>query len=185
MRWGFAMFPPTMSRMAVRGEYPMRFVKGAAPFAVTLVVGAAVTAILLYFKLAGVGPHHPVFFYLLPITLVAIHVRQRASDHVRDYSDPVRSVFSVRSGLQFPGYQSAGVRRPDLLFGFGADRRQMHGRIASPGKIPSPGAKSRVSGESVDRLKLRCELIEPHNVGDIAHFVFLLGVEAHEQRNGR
>jgi K+-sensing histidine kinase KdpD len=66
------MFPPTMSRMAVRGEYPMRFVKGAAPFAVTFVVGAAVTAILLYFKLAGVGPHHPVFFYLLPITFVAI-----------------------------------------------------------------------------------------------------------------
>jgi K+-sensing histidine kinase KdpD len=50
----------------------MRFVKGAAPFAVALVVAAAVTAILLYFKLAGVGPHHPVFFYLLPIALVAI-----------------------------------------------------------------------------------------------------------------
>jgi K+-sensing histidine kinase KdpD len=55
-----------------RGEYSMRFVKGAVPFAVTLVIVAAVTAILLYFKLAGVGPHHPVFFYLLPITLVAI-----------------------------------------------------------------------------------------------------------------
>jgi K+-sensing histidine kinase KdpD len=66
------MFPPTMSRMAVWGEYPMRFVRGLAPFAVTVVVGAAVTAILLYFKLAGVGPHHPVFFYLLPIALVAI-----------------------------------------------------------------------------------------------------------------
>jgi K+-sensing histidine kinase KdpD len=26
----------------------------------------------MFFKLAGVGPHHPVFFYLLPITLVAI-----------------------------------------------------------------------------------------------------------------
>lgn len=50
----------------------MRFMKGAIPFAVTLAVGAAVTAILLYFKLAGVGPHHPVFFYLLPIALVAI-----------------------------------------------------------------------------------------------------------------
>src|ERR1700691_4152151 len=66
------MFPPTMSRMAVWGEYPMRFVKGAAPFDVTFVVGAAVTAILVYFKLPGVGPHHPVFFYLLPITFVAI-----------------------------------------------------------------------------------------------------------------
>jgi K+-sensing histidine kinase KdpD len=50
----------------------MRFVKSAIPFAVTLLVAAAVTAILLYFKLDGVGPHHPVFFYLLPIALVAI-----------------------------------------------------------------------------------------------------------------
>ena len=50
----------------------MRFVKGAVPFAVTLMAVAAVTATLLYFKLAGVGPHHPVFFYLLPIALVAI-----------------------------------------------------------------------------------------------------------------
>jgi K+-sensing histidine kinase KdpD len=58
--------------MAFWGEFPMRFVKGAVPFAVTLSVVATVTATLLYFKLAGVGPHHPVFFYLLPITLVAI-----------------------------------------------------------------------------------------------------------------
>ena len=50
----------------------MRFVKGVFPFAVTFAVIAAVTATLLYFKLAGVGPHHPVFFYLLPITLIAI-----------------------------------------------------------------------------------------------------------------
>jgi K+-sensing histidine kinase KdpD len=50
----------------------MRFVKGAIPFAATLAIVAAVTAILLYFKLAGIGPHHPVFFYLLPIALVAI-----------------------------------------------------------------------------------------------------------------
>src|SRR3984957_125360 len=60
-----------MRRTAFWGE-PMRFVKAAIPFAVTLAVVAAVTAILLYFKLAGVGPHHPVFFYLLPITFVAI-----------------------------------------------------------------------------------------------------------------
>jgi len=57
--------------MALWGEL-MRIVKGAIPFAVTLAVVAAVTAILLYFKLAGIGPHHPVFFYLLPIALVAI-----------------------------------------------------------------------------------------------------------------
>jgi K+-sensing histidine kinase KdpD len=65
-----------MRRTALWGEL-MRFVKGAIPFAVTLAVVAAVTAILLYFKLAGVGPHHPVFFYLLPIALVAILLGSR------------------------------------------------------------------------------------------------------------
>jgi len=60
-----------MRRMAFWGEL-MRLVKGAIPFAVTLAVVAAVTAILLYFKLSGVGPHHPVFFYLFPIALIAI-----------------------------------------------------------------------------------------------------------------
>jgi K+-sensing histidine kinase KdpD len=50
----------------------MRFVKGAVPFVVTLAVVAAVTAILFYCKVAGLGPHHPIFFYLLPIAFVAL-----------------------------------------------------------------------------------------------------------------
>jgi K+-sensing histidine kinase KdpD len=50
----------------------MRIVKGAIPFAVTFAIVTAVTAILFYFKQAGLGPHHPVFFYLLPIAAVAI-----------------------------------------------------------------------------------------------------------------
>jgi K+-sensing histidine kinase KdpD len=50
----------------------MWFVKGAIPFAVTLIVVAAITVLLLFTKLAGIGPHHPVFLYLLPIALVAI-----------------------------------------------------------------------------------------------------------------
>jgi K+-sensing histidine kinase KdpD len=57
--------------MAFWGEDPMRFVKGVAPFIVTLAVVAVTTALLLYFKLAGAGPHHPIFLYLLPIALVA------------------------------------------------------------------------------------------------------------------
>ncbi len=65
-----------MRRTAFWGEL-MRFVKGAIPFVVTLAVVTAVTAILLYFKVAGVGPHHPVFFYLLPIALVAILLGSR------------------------------------------------------------------------------------------------------------
>jgi K+-sensing histidine kinase KdpD len=50
----------------------MRIVKGILPFAVTLAIVALVTALLFYGKLAGVGPHHPIFFYLLPIALVAL-----------------------------------------------------------------------------------------------------------------
>ena len=49
----------------------MRYVRSVAPFAVTLAVVAATTAVLLYFKLAGAGPHHPIFMYLLPIGLIA------------------------------------------------------------------------------------------------------------------
>jgi K+-sensing histidine kinase KdpD len=50
----------------------MRIVKGAIPFVVSLAAVAAVTAILFYCKRAGVGPHHPIFFYLLPIAAVAL-----------------------------------------------------------------------------------------------------------------
>jgi K+-sensing histidine kinase KdpD len=50
----------------------MWIVKGAIPFAVTFAVVSAVTAILWYVKLAGIGTHHPVFFYLLPIALLAM-----------------------------------------------------------------------------------------------------------------
>ncbi len=39
---------------------------------VTLAVVSAVTAVLWYFKLATVGPEHPVFFYLLPIGVVML-----------------------------------------------------------------------------------------------------------------
>jgi K+-sensing histidine kinase KdpD len=50
----------------------MRIVKGALPFAVSLAAVAAVTALLFYCKLARIGPHHPIFFYLLPIAAVAL-----------------------------------------------------------------------------------------------------------------
>jgi K+-sensing histidine kinase KdpD len=50
----------------------MRIMKGAIPFAVTLVIVALVTAVLFYCKQAGLGPHHPIFFYLLPIVLIAL-----------------------------------------------------------------------------------------------------------------
>ena len=50
----------------------MRIVKGAIALVVTSALVAAVTAILLYCKLAGIGPHHPIFFYLLPIAFVAL-----------------------------------------------------------------------------------------------------------------
>jgi K+-sensing histidine kinase KdpD len=50
----------------------MSVVRGAAPVAVALAVVAVLTAILWYAKLAGIGPHHPVFVYLLPIALLAL-----------------------------------------------------------------------------------------------------------------
>jgi K+-sensing histidine kinase KdpD len=50
----------------------MLVVRGAAPVAVALAVVAVVTAILWYARIAGVGPHHPVFVYLLPIALLAL-----------------------------------------------------------------------------------------------------------------
>jgi K+-sensing histidine kinase KdpD len=50
----------------------MSIVKRVAPFAVTLGVIAGVTAALWYCKMAGFGPHHPVFAYLLPIALLAL-----------------------------------------------------------------------------------------------------------------
>jgi K+-sensing histidine kinase KdpD len=50
----------------------MRFVKGVIPFVVTFAIIVVVTAVLFYCKRAGLGPHHPIFFYLLPIAVVAI-----------------------------------------------------------------------------------------------------------------
>ena len=49
----------------------MGIVKGAVGLTVSLVIVCAVTAILWYAKLAGIGPNHPMFLYLLPIVLVA------------------------------------------------------------------------------------------------------------------
>jgi K+-sensing histidine kinase KdpD len=44
----------------------------AVPFAVSLTVVCLVTAILWYVKRSGIGPLHPVFFYLLPIALLTM-----------------------------------------------------------------------------------------------------------------
>lgn len=50
----------------------MQRLKGLVPVAIALTVVSVVTAILWYFKLATVGPDHPVFFYLLPIALLTM-----------------------------------------------------------------------------------------------------------------
>jgi K+-sensing histidine kinase KdpD len=44
----------------------------AVPFAVSLTVVCLVTAILWYVKRSGIGPLHPVFFYLLPLALLTM-----------------------------------------------------------------------------------------------------------------
>jgi K+-sensing histidine kinase KdpD len=50
----------------------MRMVRRAMPVAVSLAAIGLVTAALWYLKVAGGGLRHPVFFYLLPIALLAI-----------------------------------------------------------------------------------------------------------------
>jgi K+-sensing histidine kinase KdpD len=50
----------------------MPVLKGAISVVVSLAVVSAVTAVLWYFKLATVGPEHPVFFYLLPIGVLML-----------------------------------------------------------------------------------------------------------------
>ena len=50
----------------------MRIVNATVPIAVVLAIIAAVTAILWLVKVEAVGPHHLVFFYLLPTMLVAV-----------------------------------------------------------------------------------------------------------------
>jgi K+-sensing histidine kinase KdpD len=50
----------------------MRHLKRTVPMAVALAVASGVTAILWLVKMSAVSPHHLVFFYLLPIALVAV-----------------------------------------------------------------------------------------------------------------
>jgi K+-sensing histidine kinase KdpD len=49
----------------------MGILRRAAPVALALAVVSAVTAILWIIRVSAVGPQHLVFFYLLPIALVA------------------------------------------------------------------------------------------------------------------
>jgi two-component system sensor histidine kinase KdpD len=50
----------------------MQIVKNTTAIGVSLAVVAAVTALLWYMRTGAVGPHHLIFFYLLPIALVAV-----------------------------------------------------------------------------------------------------------------
>ncbi len=50
----------------------MRTMRRVIPVAVSLAVVCAITAVLWYFKQAGDGLRHPVFFYLLPSALLAV-----------------------------------------------------------------------------------------------------------------
>lgn len=50
----------------------MRLLRTAVPVVVSLAVVAAVTAVLWLIKTTTVEPRHLVFFYLLPVTLVAV-----------------------------------------------------------------------------------------------------------------
>jgi K+-sensing histidine kinase KdpD len=49
----------------------MDILRRAAPVALVFAVVSAVTAVLWFIRISAVGPQHLVFFYLLPIALVA------------------------------------------------------------------------------------------------------------------
>jgi K+-sensing histidine kinase KdpD len=55
-----------------RGESHMSILTRALPAVVSVTVVAAVTAILWYLRLTEVSPPNPVFFYVLPIIVIAI-----------------------------------------------------------------------------------------------------------------
>jgi K+-sensing histidine kinase KdpD len=55
-----------------RGGTLMWFVKAAMPVTVSAVIVSALTAALWYAKQSANAVHHPVFFYLLPLAMVAI-----------------------------------------------------------------------------------------------------------------
>jgi K+-sensing histidine kinase KdpD len=49
----------------------MGILKQAAPMALVLGVVSAVTTVLWFIRISAVGPQHLVFFYLLPMALIA------------------------------------------------------------------------------------------------------------------
>src|SRR5581483_3025201 len=55
-------------------------------------------------------------------------------------------------------------------------------RASKPNRV---SACRKIGATAPPRSKLRGELIEAHDVGQIADFVLLLGREAHQQRNSR
>jgi K+-sensing histidine kinase KdpD len=57
----------------------MRFLKGAHPIVVSLSVIFAATIILWYVKLNATSSHHLVYFYLLPIVLIAVFYNGRTA----------------------------------------------------------------------------------------------------------
>jgi K+-sensing histidine kinase KdpD len=50
----------------------MRMMTRAMRITVSLAVVTLLTAVLWYFKRVGVGPLHPIFFYLLPVALLTM-----------------------------------------------------------------------------------------------------------------
>jgi len=50
----------------------MWFVRTVYPVAISAAVVSLLTAVLWYAKQAAMGVHHPVFFYLLPLAVLAI-----------------------------------------------------------------------------------------------------------------
>jgi hypothetical protein len=74
----------------------MGILRRAAPVALVLGVVSTVTAVLWFIRISAVRPQHLVFFYLLPIALIATLYGTPCCTASRQ---TLRRIFSLRSAL--------------------------------------------------------------------------------------
>jgi len=145
----------------------MRIKIQTIPLAVSLTVVCLVTAILWYFKRSGMGPVHPVFFYLLPIALLTILYGRLPALVCASVAMLCSAFFLYDPVYSFPRKQSAGSRRFSLFRCVGLDRRSNHRRAIAPahkrlsGEIALPKTLSVVGLRCQDQIRLQIRIASP------------------------
>src|SRR6516165_5789440 len=176
----------------------MGIFRRVAPVALVFAVVSVVTAVLWFIRSSTVGPQHLVFFYLLPIALVATLYGSLLATlygfaatfcaafflYVPLYSFYVATPLDVGELVCFVGLALIGANAPPIccnrswLYGSKIQLRRNNIRANCDGRARSVHCQ-RSSSE------LRGELIEAHDVGKTADFFFLFRAEAHDQRHRR